>query len=357
VRWGVLSTGTRAAWLHLLGGGHPNGMHISPGGFLDSTAPVPIDRPFTTALARAHGVNDRRLRVWVASGLLINPLRGVFHAAQLPDGPDLRISCLLLVVPPTAVVTGRTAGWVYGAPMVLAPGDHRVIPRVSMHLAPGNRLRNALTVSGERTFLPHEVVEREGVLVTSKLRTTVDLGMGLPRGQAFAAMCAMSKVADFSREELRFEIREHGRFAGYRGVRQARELEPLVDPGYGSSAECVLGLAWHDEPGMPPLTLQHRVQGPRGSFYLDLSAPALMYAAEYRGARWHGEERTEPDAQRLAWLVEREEWIIDVFDAEDVYGAGRDPGLRLRAGVERARRRIGALAWKGQARDGREGHG
>jgi len=236
--------------------------------------------------------------------------------------------------------------------MILAPGDHLRVPRVEMHLTPGNRLRNSLARSGERTFLSHEVVELDGVLVTSKLRTTVDLGMGLRREQAFAAMCAMAKVADYDREELEFEIREKGRFAGYRGVCQIRALAPYVQTKYGSGPECVLGLSWRDQPGMPPLALQHPVGHPDGIYYLDLSCPDLKYGAEYNGQRWHGEDRKKYDAKRIAWLVEHDHWIIDVFEADDVYGSDTDPGYRLRRGVERARQRFGGLSWSGQTRDG-----
>lgn len=320
--------------------------------FLGADAPVPIDRPFTSAQARAEGVASRQLASWVASGLLINPMRGVFHAAQLPGGLDLRLSCLLLVVPDDAVVTDRTAGWVLGAPMILAPGDHLRVPSVSMHQRPGSRLRNPLCSSGERTFLPHEVVEIEGLAVTSKLRTTVDLGRGLRRESAFAAMCAMAKVAAYDRGELEFEIRERGRFAGYRGIRQIRALAPFVRTEYGSGPECVLGLEWQHQPGMPPLTLQHPVHHPGGTYYLDLSCPELKYGAEYNGPRWHGQDRTAYDADRIAWLVEHEDWIVDVFRSDDVYGPGCDPGVRLRQGIERARRRFGSLAWTGQNRDG-----
>ena len=328
-------------------------MSLPAASFFGTDAPVPVDRPFTRAEARALGVTDRMLARWVSCGLLLNPMRGIFHAAQLPDGLELRLSLLALVVPADAVVTGRTAGWVHGAPMVLAPGDHRAVPSGSMHLPPGNRLRNPLTLSGERSLLRHEVVELEGIRVTSKLRTTVDLGTGLRRESAFAAMCAMSKVADFDRDELAFEVRERGRFAGYRGVRQIRPLVPLMDPRYGSAPECVLALAWHDQPGMPPLTLQHPVGHPQGTYYLDLSAPELKYGAEYNGPRWHGVDRASYDAARVAWLTEHDDWIIDVFTTDDVYGPRRDPGSRLRDGIERARRRYGSLAWTGQTRDGR----
>lgn len=320
--------------------------------FLGAEAPVPVNRPFTRTEARNAGVSRRQLESWVASGHLVNPMRGVFHATQLHDGLGLRLSCLSLVVPDDAVITDRTAGWLHGAPMILAPGDHLRVPPVSMHLLPGRRLRNPLSSSGERTFLPHEVVEIQGLLVTSKLRTTVDLGMRLRRERAFAAMCAMANVADFERDELLFEIRERGRFAGYRGVRQARGLAPSVRPGYGSACECVLGLAWEDQPGMPPLTLQHPVAHPTGTYFLDLSCPELKYGAEYNGERWHGEDRTRYDADRAAWLVEHQDWIIDVFETADVFGPMRDPGLRLKRGVERARSRYGSLSWAGQNRHG-----
>jgi hypothetical protein len=320
--------------------------------FLGPDVSVPVDRPFTRREARASGVSDRCLTAWVSAGLLLNPLRGVFHSAQLPDGLDLRLACLRLVIPENAVVTGRTAGWLHGAPMILAPGDHLQVPRAEVHLTPGNRLRNALASGGERTFLRHEVVDLDGLRVASKLRTCVDLGMGLRRGQAFAAMCAMAKVADYEPGELRFEIRERGRFAGYRGVRQIRALEPLVHRDYGSAAECALGLDWHDQPGMPPVVLQHPVSHPEGTYHLDLSAPELKYAAEFNGPRWHGSERAAYDAERITWLVDHDDWIIDVFEGADVYGPGRDAGLRLRQGVERARRRFGSLSWTGQTRDG-----
>ncbi len=94
-----------------------------------------------------------------------------------------------------------------------------------------------------------------------------------------------------------------------------------------------------------------RCVGPRGPFYLDLAVPDLAYAAEYNGARWHDDDRKLADAERQDWLVARG-WIVDVFEDGDVYGHGRDPSIRLSLGIERARRRFGSLAWRGQNRDG-----
>ena len=107
----------------------------------------------------------------------------------------MRIACLKLVVPEDAVITDRTAGWLHGASMILAPNDHLVVPEVSMFRPPGYRLRNELAASGERTFAAGEVVDLDGLRVTSQLRTTCDLGMMRGRDQAFAAMGAMAGLA------------------------------------------------------------------------------------------------------------------------------------------------------------------
>ena len=101
------------------------------------------------------------------------------------------------MVPDDAVITDRTAGWLHGAPMILAPNDHLRVPPVSIFRSPGYRLRNSATASGERTLGVGDVVEIDGLRVTSKLRTTCDLGRLLHRDQAMAAMDSMMHVADF----------------------------------------------------------------------------------------------------------------------------------------------------------------
>src|SRR4051794_7083205 len=104
--------------------------------FLTASAPVPVDRPFTTSWARAQGVDARRLRAWVRSGLLVSPIHGVLYAAQLADCLRLRIDCLPRVVPGDAVVTDRTAVWLHGVPMVLEPTAHLQLPRVDVFPCP-----------------------------------------------------------------------------------------------------------------------------------------------------------------------------------------------------------------------------
>src|SRR5690242_12630590 len=73
--------------------------------FLDASAPVPVDVPFTRQQAVAEGVPDKLLARWLREGFLCSPLHGVYYASQLADDLDLRIACVRLVAPESAVVT------------------------------------------------------------------------------------------------------------------------------------------------------------------------------------------------------------------------------------------------------------
>jgi hypothetical protein len=312
---------------------------------------LPLDRPFTRTEALAAGVLARRLTAWIRDGLVLSPLRGALHVAGLPDGLELRIACAKLVAPPDAVITDRTAGWLHFAPMVLAPGDHLRIPELDIFRSPGNRVKRESVHSGERMLRPTEIVDVDGLKVTSKLRTTCDLGMKLPRRQAFAAMCAMMKVADFSLRDI--SRQSDTRFKGYRWVTQLRALAPYVSDRFDSPGECGLALSWLDELTLPAFVAQYEVRGPHGVCYLDLAVPELKYAAEYDGAAWHGPDRRGHDEERRGYLREEGGWIIDVFRDEHVAGPSPTAGDLLRAGVARARRRLGGQAWTGQDRQPR----
>src|SRR3954452_15910108 len=144
-------------------------MDITDVPLLKADAPVPIDRPFTTGWARAQGVDPRRLRAWVRAGLLVAPVHGVLHAAQLDDTLELRIECLRLVVPEHAVITDRTAAWLHGASMALQPGAHLRVPTVDMFLLPGGRIRRATARSGQRELFGSEIEEIGGLRVTTPL--------------------------------------------------------------------------------------------------------------------------------------------------------------------------------------------
>lgn len=309
-------------------------MSLSPYELLrPADLPVPQLTPFTTAQAVGLGVSPRTLGAWRQHGLIRTPLRGVHHVVSLPDSLELRLACLELVMPRDAVVCDRTAGWLHGAPMILAPGDHLQVPRAALYSRPGNRLRNGVAVGGERTFQPGDVVEVGGLLVTSPLRTACDLGRLLHRDQAFAALCMMTRLGELSVDELVASVEE---YAGYRGVRQLRELAPRTEPRVQSPGEAILLLRWTDCGDLPRPEPQVPVEGPEGTCYLDLGVPDLQYSAEYDGAEWHDEDQLEADARRRRFLTQHGGWIIDPLRGHNIHGRAQDSELILRAGVRRA---------------------
>ncbi len=299
---------------------------------------MPIDRPFTLFQARREGVDRRLLAGWLQAGMLVHPLAGVYYAAQLTDSLELRIQCLNLTVPDDAVITDRTAAWLHGAPMALAPGDHLRVPQVSVFRRPGYRLRNALASSGERRLAQTDVMEVGGLRVTVPLRTACDLGRLLRRDQALGALDLMLRLREFGGAELMDATR---RFKGYRGVTQLRALAPLADRRAESPGESILRLRWLDCGNLPAPTPQLEVPGPDGSYFLDLGVMGLRYAAEYDGAEWHGPERRQHDAVRRAWVSEQLGFEIDVFKAANIHGIQQDAETILTHGIARARMRRG----------------
>ena len=304
-----------------------------PPRWLDSPPALPQDRPFGRQEALDLGASDKLLMQLTASGYLRHPVRGAYHVPQLEDGLGLRLACLALLVPEDAVVTDRSAAWLFGAPMALAPNDHLVVPRVSIFRPPGYRLRNKISASGERTFSDLDLAEMGGLRVTTPLRTACDLGRLLHRDQAFAGMDAVVRAAGLQVARVVDEVE---RFRGYRHVRQLRALAPWVDGRSESPGESILRLRWLDCARLPPPTPQLEVPGRWGPLFLDLGVWRPRYAAEYDGTEWHGPERHVSDRERREWLRREAGFVIDVFRAADIHGRTQNAEARLLQGFERA---------------------
>ncbi len=294
-----------------------------------------LSQPFTTSQARKAGLDARRIKRAVDTGLLRRPLTGVYYASSLTASLELRVACLRLVVPDGCVVTDRTAGWLHGATMTLAPNDHLDVPRVSVFHTPGNRLRNPLAASGERMLADQDVTEVHGMRATTPIRTACDVGRLLHRDSALASMDALLRLRTFDQDDL---IREVERFKGYRGVRQLRAFAPLTDPGAQSFGESVLRLRWYDASmGTYPETqiaVTHPWSGEHA--FLDIGSREWRYAAEYDGEEFHGNEQREHDDDRRRWLRDECGWQIDVFRRADLFGRAHHAEQRLRSGIQRA---------------------
>lgn len=309
--------------------------------FLDSRCPLPLTRPFTVAAAAELGVSRTRLRTLERRGLVKPVLRGVFVATQVVDSIELRSAALSLVVPASAIVVDRTAAWLHMVDVLPTSAVHEM-PPVEIYSRGGSRLRRPGVASGERRMIDADVSVVNGVPVTTKLRTALDLGRRLNRFHALAALDALLR-AGVDREELRAGVE---RFRGERGVVQLRWLAPLADPRAESPPESVLRLHWLDAGGMPlpePQVWVYDDGWPR--YRVDVGNDEISYGAEYDGKAFHADE--EADGARLAWLREEGGWMIDTFVDDDIFPRG-DPTTRLQHGAYLARRRTGQ--WVPQGR-------
>ncbi|MBF4770045.1 hypothetical protein ISU10_19915 [Nocardioides agariphilus] len=290
-------------------------------------------------MAHQAGLSDKNLRTLVANQQLRHPIQNVYIAAQAPDDIPTRIAMLRLVVPEGCFIVDRTAAWLHGTEMALAPNDHLTPPKVSIFRhADHGRLRNELSRSGERTVLARDLTEIGGLCVTTPLRTALDLGRFLSRDQAIACLDALLRLGFFSAEELLAEV---PRFAKQRGVRQLRALAPLADGRSQSQGESVLRLRWLDA-GLPRPQLQIEIrEAGRVVYYLDIGLEELLLAVEYDGARFHSTAADQRyDLARRDWLAHERGWVVRAFRGGDIYGR-HDAEAALQAAFRQARASLG----------------
>ena len=328
-----MSVGSRPrSWQVSLGMTH---FALPDEGLLDSSSNLPLDVPFTAAVARASGVPPHLLRLWCQVGLLRQPIRRVYVAVQVPDSLMLRAQCLSLVVPDEAVICDRHAGWLLGAEMVLAPNEHLDVLPVSIYLPTGRRLRNALSDSGERRLRPEDITEVLGLPVTSMLRTAWDLGRVRSRERAISAIDQMLRLPGFPLGAFLGGVE---RFRGERWVTTLRSLAPLADGRAESPPESILRLYWIDA-GLPwPVPqLEVWVDGVMIA-RLDVGHPDIWYAIEYDGAEWHSSPEQRQHDRNRRRAVRQAGFAVDVFTRKNVFGPRRDVDVRLMAAAMQANR-------------------
>ena len=281
-------------------------------------------RPFTAAQARDIGITAWQLRVLLSEAVVRHVLHDVYIAGDVPDTIDVRLAALALVTPPHAVVCDRTAAWVWGVD-AFQPWELDMVPPLDTYVLRGRtRIRRPEAAGGERDLSAEDVVTVGGIEVTTPLRTSLDLATGLSRNQALAVMESFARMHGVGKTQLRALL---PRYRGRRGVVQARELIPLVDPRTESTGESFVKLAIHDA-GLPQPQPQHWVSaGGAAAYRLDLAYPRLKICIEYDGEEFHSsDEAKEKDRRRRNWLREHG-WVVIVVTKDDLRGARREAWL------------------------------
>ncbi len=203
---------------------------------------LPLDEPFTPAMARAVGISRVALDRLLREGLVRRLLRGVYLPSVAFESIGVRAAAVGLATGGRrGVVVDRTAAWVHGA---LALDD----------LAPVSLMAPGRSSAGSRRLVARDVEVIGPVRITTPLRTALDVGRLLPAGQALAAMDALLAGGSFSHAALLAEL---ARFGGHAGVAQLRALAAQVDARATCPAESLLRLHWNAArlptpvPGMP----------------------------------------------------------------------------------------------------------
>ena len=298
------------------------------------------DQPFTSQQAQILGLGEHRIRTAVTNGELRRVVRGVYAPADLEDTVESRAMAVSLVVKPHQVVCDRTAAWLHGVD-VFGLTDKAIMPAVEVCALRGHAVTELGGVDGRtRDLRPDDLTTVGDVLVTTPLRTALDLACGLGAHRALGALDQFMRHHGVTHWEM------HGllpRYRRRRGVIQARWLVPLADPRAESPMESWVRLDIH-RAGLPSPDLQYWITQDGVLLYrLDHAYPAHRVAVEYDGEEWHyrTDEQRENDRKRREWL-RRRGWTVIVVDKEGVH----DPSQRwLRELREALRPRTRRLRW------------
>lgn len=221
------------------------------------------------------------------------------------------------------IVAGFSAAALYGSSWV---DDRKVVEliHVHRHRVPGIQLHGDLVEADEV-----EVID--GVAVTSPARTAFDLGCWYPIATAVAGIDALARTAEVKLADLELLAR---RYAGRRGIAQARVAAALFDAGAQSPKESWLRVVL-TQAGLPRPRTQIPVHNAFGDVlsYLDMGWEDLKVAVEYDGEQ-HRNDRWQytRDIRRLEAL-EGLGWIVVRVVAGD-----RPPDIIRRVRAARARR-------------------
>jgi len=296
--------------------------------------------PFSGTRAVAAGLLTRRM---LAGRTWRRVLPDVYVPAAVFDADDHRMWCeaVALKLPPGGAVRGLSAAYLWGVDLL--PRDSPV----HVDLPPTTRLwRHPRVAVTHHALEPADITTLfGGIPLTTEVRTGFDLGRGLPRADALAALDALLRHRSFRREAL---VRYLDAHPGRRGTAQLRELVALAEPLSESPMESRLRLLLHDA-GLPRPVPQHEVRtlphasatsatlaasatsatlgappsavrhGTRGRFLarVDLAYPQWRIAIEYEGD--HHRERTtfRRDVARYNAL-RAAGWLVLRFTADDV---------------------------------------
>lgn len=239
---------------------------------------------------------------------LDRPYRGIrITVGSLREERD-RILAFAPRLPPRAFLFGASAAILWGIP--LPPSRTRA---VDVAVRAGARRLDAVGVAAHHVRIDDvDIVERDGIRVTTPARTWCDLAAGgMPLEPLVAAGDRIIHRRDGwgTRDDLR---RALARWDGRRGSRTLRAAVPLLSERADSAPESIMRVRILAAGFTPPaVNLELRLGSGRRA-RLDLSWPRELVALEYEGdhhrtdpAQWHRDLARSGELQVDGWRVLR----------------------------------------------------
>ncbi|WP_433538106.1 hypothetical protein ACQPZK_10480 [Micromonospora sp. CA-249363] len=228
--------------------------------------------------------------------------RDVYADAELEVTHRARCAAAAqLVLLPGVVIAGRSAAALYGASSIAGDAPVDVLVPSGQRFGPVSGLVvHAGAIDGA------DVTLRQGIPVTTPLRSCWDLAQWLPTEEAVAIVDRLAHKHLVALAALRANARER---VGDRGWKRMVRVAELADAGAESTPESRLRVRIVLA-GLPAPVTQFVVERD-GRFVarLDLAWPHLKVAVEYDGL-WHDDtEQFHRDRRRLNRLL-GEDWIV-----------------------------------------------
>jgi hypothetical protein len=196
------------------------------------------------------------------------------------------------------VVAGQSAAALHGARWVDNHGPAEL-------LWPNRRPPTGIRAWSDR-FTDDEVESIDEILVTTPARTALDIACRYPPGKAVAAIDALARATQLKMADVELLA---DRYSGRRGIRKARTVLDLVDPGAESPKETWLRLLVIRH-GFPRPQTQIPVYNEYGVLVaaLDMGWEHIKLGLDYEGdhhrnpLRFNKDIRRHDDVTELGWM-------------------------------------------------------
>lgn len=264
------------------------------------------------AQARAEGMTARQIERRVGSGLWVREHRGVYRHVATPSTPMSRL----------------LAAWVaYGglASHRSAAALHRIdgyqLDVVELSVAHGsNRAVKGVCFHQSTQLGLAKPVDRDGILVTGRARTVLDLAAVVPRRRLDRTVDAVLRDGQLRVSDLWGVLASHCRRGrpGCASLKASLE-ERFADGSVPLSEWSRMVAELLADAGLDYPALEHRVHDACGAFVaqVDLAYPAHRVAIELDSARWHDNRESFVDDRRRRNEITLAGWDVLNFTWND----------------------------------------